>query len=269
MATAGFMLRIALVLAIPALGGCFEGLSASESNHDSPDDGLEEEPNPDLGGGGAKLQCEVPSDCVLAASTCCECPTFAAPEGEGYDAGCDAVDCKEPSGLCPAVEATCDEGQCTMICSPVLVDRSCAFGFERDAAGCLRSECVGTPPTGPECELDTECVQIPADCCGCATGGEDRAVPESDAGLAQDELGCPSNPSCPGIDVCDASQVPRCITGVCVLSDEPMNPSMEEPSILLCGTPELGTCADGFNCLLNADSAKKANDLGVGSCLPE
>ncbi len=265
------MLSFALALAIPLLGGCLAGTSVDEANR-NPDDGFGGgagggDMNPDPGEPSG--QCQVAEDCVLAASTCCECPSFAAPVGEGYDAGCDAVDCKEPSGLCPAVEATCDSGECVMICSPVEVNRTCAFGFERDAGGCLQNSCAATPPSGGECQVDNDCVQIPADCCGCDGGGADQAVPNDEAESILDGLACPDNPSCPDIDVCDVSQVPRCIAGLCALADEPMNPNLEEPSIQMCGTPELGMCPEGFRCLLNGDSAKKASDLGVGSCSPE
>ena len=264
-------LRLALLLggALVLGSGCFDGLASSETASDkgpnSGGGGEVPEPGDDDGFGGAQ-QCATASDCVLAASTCCECPSFAAPTGEGYDAGCDAVDCEAPTGVCPAVEATCDSGECVMICSPIQTDRTCSFGFVRDEAGCLVNECAGAETEVAECEIDDDCVQIPADCCGCANGGEDRAAPTSDSVGLVDGLDCPPDPACPGVDVCDATQVPRCITGACVLSDESVNPQPDPSSTQLCGTPQLEACPDESVCILNEVSAKEANNLGVGSC---
>ncbi len=260
-------LRLALFFgSVLALGGCF-GTSNEATADQGPNSGGggEEFPEPgdDFGG---NQQCESPSDCVLAASTCCECPSFAAPIGEGYDAGCDAVDCEAPTGVCPAVEATCESGECVMICSPITTDKTCTFGFVRDAAGCLTNECASPESDLGECEIDTDCVQIPADCCGCANGGEDRAAPATDATGLVDDLSCPPSPACPGVDVCDETQVPRCVTGACVLSDESMNPQPDPSSTQLCGTPQLEACPAGSVCTLNEVSAKEASNLGVGSC---
>lgn len=265
------ILAFALLGALFLGGGCLGGDSEATSDLGPNSGGGAGEPEaPDDDGSGAFAQCSQPSDCVLAASSCCECPTFAAPVGEGYDAGCDEVDCAEPTGLCPAVEATCDGGECVMICSPIQTDKSCAFGFVRDDAGCLINECaIPELSQGGHCELDSDCVQIPADCCGCASGGFDRAAPISEAGALLDALNCPPNPACPGVNVCDETQIPRCITGTCVLADESMNPSPDPASIQLCGTPQLGACPIGSNCILNDVSAKEASDLGVGSCHPE
>ena len=263
-------LRLALLLGgVMALtSGCFDSLRGSELA--SGDSGGGQAPEPgDEDGFAEGVQCEVPSDCVLAASTCCECPSFAAPIGEGYDAGCDAVDCEESNGVCPAVEATCDSGECVMICSPIQTDRTCSFGFVRDDAGCLTNACAAPESEITECESDTDCVQIPADCCGCENGGQDKAAAAADADGMVDDLNCPPNPACPGVDVCDATQVPRCITGACVLSDESVNPKPNPASTQLCGTPQLEACSDGSVCTLNEVSSKEANDLGVGSCSAE
>ncbi len=263
-------IRLAMLLggALALAAGCVGGANDEISGESGPGSGAGggSAPDPEDDGAGAFAQCTEPSDCVLAASTCCECPTFAAPVGEGYDAGCDAVDCVEPTGRCPAVEATCDAGACVMICSPIQTDKTCTFGFVRDDLGCLTNECA-TPDTDlGQCELDADCVQIPADCCGCSNGGSDRAAPASDAGALLGALECPPNPACPGIDVCDSSQIPRCITGSCVLADESLNPSPDPSSTQLCGTPQLESCPIGSVCLLNQVSAKEASDLGVGSC---
>ncbi|MCP4447709.1 MAG: hypothetical protein GY811_20585 [Myxococcales bacterium] len=269
------MLRLALILggALLLIGGCFGSESSELSLGGGSDDGGGRggfgPPQEGDYGLGEPQQCTQASDCVLAASTCCECPSFAARMGEGYDAGCDAIDCEAPTGLCPAVEATCDSGECIMICSPIQTDKTCAFGFIRDDAGCLTNECATPSMDLAECEIDTDCVQIPADCCGCAQGGEDRAALAEDAEALVDELACPPSSACPEIDVCDSSQIPRCITGSCVLADLSMNPQPDPSSIQLCGTPQLELCPSGSQCVLNQVSAKEASDLGVGSCSPE
>jgi len=264
----GHALAICCVLTLT--GGCFGGSSLESGAENAPDSG-------GAGGGGAPTgdpddgagfgeQCITASDCVLAASTCCECPSFAAPVGEGYDAGCDAVDCEAPSGLCPAVEATCDAGSCVMICSPIIADKTCTFGFARDEAGCLTNDCATPASEVAQCELDTDCVEIPADCCGCALGGKDQAASAAEANAILDGLACPTNPACPGVDTCDPSQVPRCITGSCVLSADIVDPQPNPSAAQLCGTPQLEVCPSGTLCVLNEESAKNASDLGVGSC---
>jgi hypothetical protein len=158
-----------------------------------------------------------------------------------------------------------------MICSPVITDKICSFGFQVDEAGCLTNECAGGPTSAvPECELDADCVQVPADCCGCGAGGLDKAVPLDQADDAADNLNCPVDPACPGIDVCNADESAQCIAGACTLA--PGTPDfMEDPpaeEVVLCGTPELPLCAEGFTCVLNAISANDATALGVGSCTP-
>jgi len=264
------MLRaFALALVIASLGAgtsacVFDSQSSETASADedpqSPPSGEE----PDRGG--VNAQCQVASDCELAASTCCECPSFAVPAGQGFDGGCEDVEC-EPSGLCPAVEASCSSGQCVMICSPIITNQICAFGFERDAAGCLQNVCASSGGgEAASCSEDSECVQIPADCCGCSRGGQDQAVPSGTEADELDSLNCPSDPACPEIDVCDADEVPRCIAGSCVLSAEPSSLSGDE---ILCGTPDLPACAAGSSCVLNDLSAKDANELGVGVCKPE
>lgn len=255
------------VLALAPLGGCFDGGNLSSEAVADPNNDPND-PDQGSGGGGGSNGCAVASDCVLAASTCCECPSFAVAAGAGYDAGCDEVNC-DASGICPAVEATCDQGQCQLVCSPLIADQICAFGFEVDEGGCLLNQCAGAPTSVvPECEIDADCVQVPADCCGCGLGGLDKAIP---AALAEEDealLNCPVDPACPGIDVCDLSESAQCIAGSCALVqgiDDGLPP--EEPADALCGTPELPACATGFSCVLNALSANDAAAMGVGSCV--
>lgn len=263
------LLLIGALALVAPLSACIGG-GGDELRSDSPNPN----PDPDLGGGGgmdgATSGCEIASDCVLAASTCCECPSFAVPAGQGYDAGCDEVDC-EASGLCPAVEASCDQGQCVMICSPLITDKTCSFGFEADVAGCLINECAGGPTSFvPECEISSDCVQVAADCCGCGLGGLDKAIPAELADDDADLLNCPVDPACPGIDVCNADESAQCVAGLCTLVTAPGSPTPpDEAPANLCGTPELPVCATGFSCVLNAVSANDASALGVGTCVAD
>ncbi len=258
-------LLLGIVLLAP-LGGCWDDSSELQTE-DNPnrDPGA---PEMDGAGLGDNIGCEVSSDCVLAASTCCGCPTFGVPAGQGYDAGCEEVNC-EPTGLCPAVEAICDAGQCLLVCSPLVADKVCTFGFVADEAGCLQNECAGAPmDANVECEQDADCVQVPADCCGCGQGGSDTAVPEALVDEQAALLGCPINPACPGLDVCNAEESAQCISGYCALApvvDDAFPPSAEGST--LCGTPDLPACATGFDCVLNDISANDAAQLGVGSCV--
>lgn len=270
------MLSRLLLLGVLALapvvlaGGCF-GEQPEQSSATGPNNTGMDPEDDDRGQGAGAVGCQLASDCALAASTCCECPSFAVPMGEGYDAGCEDVECGA-SGLCPAVEAVCDQGQCLMICSPIITDKICNFGFQRDAAGCLLNECAGAPSsTVSECEIDTDCVQVPADCCGCGLGGFDKAVPLSQADSEADFLNCPVDPACPGIDICNLEEVAQCMAGACTLAAAAgTDPSSEPPPIdevVLCGTPDLPTCAAGSTCILNDISANAATPLGVGSCV--
>lgn len=269
----GLLALASPALASPALaGGCTSDDSELAATDDPNKDsmGAPNEENPDGAGAGG---CQLASDCVLAASTCCECPSFAVPAGGGYDAGCEDVDCGA-SGLCSAVEAVCEQGQCLMICSPIVTDQVCAFGFEADEAGCLLNQCAASPRDQvPECEVDTDCVQIPADCCGCSRGGADTAVAlgqaESDVGF----LNCPVDPACPGINVCNLDEVAQCIAGSCTLAAvaggalDPQEPPADGD--LLCGTPDLPDCARGHSCVLNEVSANDAAALSVGTCVQD
>jgi hypothetical protein len=104
-------------------------------------------------------------------------------------------------------------------------------------------------------------VRIPADCCGCERGGEDRAAPATLADDLVESLMCPADPACPDVDVCDPSSVPRCLGGTCVLAGAPMDAETSE-----CGRPDLPPCPDGTVCVLNADA--EASSQGVGTCEP-
>jgi hypothetical protein len=204
-------------------------------------------------------ECASAADCVLAASTCCACPDFAMPD-MGWEDGCQDIECPMPAD-CPAIAADCVEGACTTVCAPVTCDLSCEGGFAADAAGCLVCACGAgeTPPAS--CVEDADCVEVPADCCGCAQGGEDTAVPAAYADAAVESLMCPTDPACPQIDVCDPSAAPRCVSGTCALV-----PGTSDGLDVGCGRPDLPTCPEGTVCVLNADS--DAQSQGVGTCQP-
>jgi hypothetical protein len=208
--------------------------------------------------------CEEAADCVLAASTCCECPTFAVATTDGYGDGCALVECPapDPSGACPALEAACEDQACAVRCAEVAATRTCAGGFARDALGCLLDACAEAPAA--RCEDDDDCVQVPADCCGCARGGADTAVLADAADAHADGLACTGDEVCPRVDVCDAGEVPTCVAGACALLGAP---SEDDEATAYCGTPDHPSCPEGSACVLNADDPVAAA-LGVGVCRP-
>ena len=244
---------LALVVAVVvALGGC--ELTAAEGALDPGDDDAGEVP-----------ECATAADCVLAATTCCGCGEYAMPD-IGLADSCDDVECPDPdpSLECPGLVAACVDGVCTAACEPAACDLVCPDGFAADAAGCLSCACGSGPPEPPECTVDTDCVEVPADCCGCARGGADTAVPVAEAGAFGESLRCPSDPgdaACPEVDVCDPALSARCEQGRCTLSD-----GTGEDLAPTCGHPDLPPCPEGTVCVLNADD--DASTQGLGSCQP-
>ena len=108
---------------------------------------------------------------------------------------------------------------------------------------------------------------MPADCCGCARGGADTAVPAAEADAYVMGLGCPANPGevpCPEVTTCAADVGPRCILGQCVLGDSSLGPPPLPPGA--CGRADLPACPAGQACVINQDPA--GNPLGVGVCTP-
>lgn len=241
----GVMRLVALCLLV---GAC--GWPASDVQSANDDDGNY-----------GPAECAAASDCVLASTTCCGCAEFAMPD-EGWSSGCEDIECPEPEGACPAVTAACIDGSCALACAPLECDLSCDGGFVRDSAGCLACECAGGDGPVAECSVDTDCVQVPADCCGCADGGADTAVPASEAESMMDSLMCPTDPACPDVDVCDPSLTARCLGGTCTLTGMAGTDAVPGE----CGTPELPPCPDGTVCVLNADD--EASSQGVGTCQP-
>jgi hypothetical protein len=217
------------------------------------------------GPGSIHNECLDDVDCVAVASTCCGCPAFAL--RTDLNSGCEAVMCpEEPAPSCPAVIPACRDHACTLVCAPIACDLQCADGFATDDAGCLRCECGAAPPqVDPQCKVDDDCVQVPADCCGCARGGADTAVPAAQVDQHREDLGCSGEVSCPGVDVCTPEVVPHCTSGHCVLEDVPTD---DGPGAIpgTCGRPDLPACPEGTGCVLNQDD--DATGAGLGSCEP-
>jgi antistasin family protein len=210
------------------------------------------------GSGSAKGLCFEDVDCVLAATKCCECPTFAVPRNDPAHAACDGVMCPDPQQTsCPNnVVAVCLVDHCELSCAKVACSNTCEFGYRKDANGCLSCDCA-TPAT--ECSLDTQCIETRADCCGCKRGGADTAVLASAQASYDGKLMCSATPSCPNVDTCKANQVPKCIQGACALVAAQLPPNA-------CGRTGLATCAATETCLVNADD--EATRQGVGICSP-
>ena len=204
--------------------------------------------------------CSVAADCVLAAPSCCACPSYALPIGSGFADACDGVECPSPPLGCAPLVARCDEGACVAACMPAACELSCPTGFAADASGCLACACAPTP--AGECAVDTDCERVPADCCGCERGGQDTAVPAVRAGEHLADLMCGGTESCPGVSTCDGAE-PRCQLGRCVLAAPITDPGGPPGA---CGRPDLPPCPPGEACVLN--ESDEAGPLGVGVCRP-
>ena len=224
------------------------------------------------GSGGAAPQCFTAADCVPASSTCCACASFAVPAQSGYDDGCGGITCPTAPD-CPVVQPDCQAGACQLVCSPVTATQVCDGGFARDEFGCLVNACAD--PSAAECQGDGDCAEVRADCCGCSAGGRDTSVPADQVDDYLASLDCPSDPACPGVDVCDPSQTPRCMAGQCVLASAGTTPPPSDAgpggdgsggSTIYCGTSDQPGCPPGTVCVLNHPEAKDATQLGVGSC---
>jgi hypothetical protein len=239
---------------------------ASEADSGGDDDAL---PDP-------SDSCTRDEDCLPAGASCCDCPTFALHVDSGWADACEDVAC-EPSMACPEVEAVCDQGVCALRCQVVECSQVCEGGFRGDELGCLTCEC-NDAPAAPDCAIDADCVRVPADCCGCARGGEDTAVPADEAPNYGEALECEDDPACPGVDVCEAGLVPACLAGTCELVaagvGEPppgMDAGTDDPGPTdgaECGTPDRPPCPEGQVCVLNDPEADDATDHRVGVCRP-
>ena len=209
---------------------------------------------------GASEQCTEDSGCVAAAAKCCDCPTYAAPKNDPAVNACAGVGCPV-GGVCPMnVAPSCNAAhQCVLACVEMTCANTCDDGFVVDVNGCLSCECAQVGAR--ECLADASCVEAPADCCGCAKGGADTSVPADQLGGYEAQLGCPSSPSCPGNNSCDATEAPACVQGACALV-----PALPADA---CGRTDLPTCAVGLACAINvAGGHNPSNDHRVGECVP-
>jgi hypothetical protein len=207
------------------------------------------------GGSDGARECSIDGDCVLAAATCCDCPTYAVGIAEPTHQACGGISC--PVSTCPNnVQAICDDtGACALACSPVACAVSCPLGYVLDVTGCL--ECACADVAAPACASDGDCVRTRADCCGCQHGGADTAVPAGNLADYDAGLGCSDDPVCPQTDSCAAGLAARCIEGACELA-----PALPAGA---CGRDDLMACPGTTRCTINSDA--DATLQGVGVCM--
>ncbi|HEY4056615.1 MAG TPA: hypothetical protein VGM39_08395 [Kofleriaceae bacterium] len=239
---------LALLVTLAACGGRANDGAAN-------DDGLD-----GSGSGGqdpAPLLCSNDSQCVLAASSCCACPEYAA-RADDPAADCDGVSCPAGPQCANNVKAACDPVDgCVLRCIEMQCDQTYNSGFAMDpATGCLACAAPAVIST-PECTGDSDCVETRQDCCGCANGGVDTAVATSDRASYDAALHCGASPSCPGVNACESGDAPRCVQGGCVLTSAYLPPNA-------CGRADLMDCPQGQTCILNRNPL--ATELGVGVC---
>ncbi len=242
------MLRVALAVLALMASGCIE--ASLEADAVGGDDGT------------SFAACALDTDCTLAGASCCDCPSFAVPATTGWADSCEDVECA-PGGSCTALVARCAQGTCVAGCAPVTCELACADGFAVGASGCQVCACASRSSV-PACQLDSDCAQVPADCCGCARGGADTAVPAGEVGAHVDGLMCPAWPSCPDVDTCAAGATPRCLVGRCALGAPGDEPTPPASPITACGRRDLPPCPAGQQCTLNSDET--ATRLGLGTC---
>lgn len=257
----GQLPRAAVALWLALLAALLAGCTAQSANEAAAPD-LD---SPPPGAPAPLFECAVDEDCEPAASACCECPSFALPAADGFGQTCADVGCDAPAA-CPAVQAACIDSACTLRCAAVICELTCDNGFAADSLGCLTCACATAPPQAAECQQDSDCAQVPADCCGCTRGGQDTAVPADQAQAHIDALDCPPDPACPDIDTCEESYLPRCVQGACALAPpaETDSPTPQEPQ--RCGTTALPPCPQDQVCVLNDPTADQATAAGVGVC---
>ncbi|MFT3698377.1 MAG: hypothetical protein QM831_34860 [Kofleriaceae bacterium] len=241
-----------LIAMILVLGGCqdsqFDGADSLGDDGNGSD-------NPTTGGGAR--ECNIASDCAAAAAKCCDCPSYAAPKSDPTVQACAGVMCP-PNDSCPAnVEVACNQGKCELACVAMACTNTCTNGYALDASGCLSCDCADV--TQGLCTADNECVEVNADCCGCAAGGADTSVSTQELTMYEQNLRdmCPQSPSCPGSNTCDTAAAPTCVQGTCHLID-PLPAAA-------CGRDDLPACPSGTVCTVN--SSNPATDHRVGVCL--
>lgn len=245
-----------------------------DATGDGAGDGLGDDGAPSSDG---DYLCSFAEECVVVSSTCCGCPDFAARGDSDYASACEDVECGE-LGDCPKVVPACIDSLCALVCEPIVASLVCENGFARDSLGCLLDVCRTDPPDPVvACEEDTDCIQVSADCCGCELGGADTAVNVDQVDAFVESLECRRDPACPGLDVCDAAQAPRCFAGSCVLAsddaggtddgaDDDGSGDGPPESQVLCGAPEFPPCPTGQVCVLNYQDGEDATRIGVGTC---
>lgn len=237
---------------------CLFVLAACPSSLDRAATASEDDGNDGAGNGAIPQSCFQDTDCATAAATCCECPAFAVSTSDPAHRACTGVTCPGQNQCPDNVRAACDQGQCVLACVEMVCPTSCAAGYTIDPTGCLSCECAAPELNG--CEMDADCVQTRADCCGCDQGGEDTAVLASEQPSYDAALGCMASPACPAINVCQPGAAPRCIQGRCELSTSDGLP----PNA--CGRADLPPCPSGQACTVN--TSDQANMQGVGVCAP-
>ena len=250
------MRSVVLSVALALCGfGTLAGCPLNSSAELAVDPGGDDDGGGGMGSGAPQAFCTTDTDCELASSSCCECPSFATNRSDPTNGACTGIVCPNPP-TCPAnVRAACNRelSQCEVACVEIACAADCPDGYAVDpATGCLSCECAAPAASG--CADDLDCVRTREDCCGCARGGTDTAVPSSALAAYEQMLACPINPQCPGLDTCDPAAAPRCIQGACLLTDAVVPASA-------C----TGACPSG-TCVLNRDS--DATTHGVGVCVP-
>lgn len=244
-------MRVALLVIAIVAAGCPGSLETDALSGD--DKGGEN----GAGTGGAPTECNVASDCVAAGPKCCDCPTHALPATSPTARACNEVNCPTKSCGSP-MEAACNDGRCELVCSPVVVNMSCPNGFVTDGNGCLIDMCAPAADPG-QCSVDTDCARVRDDCCGCAMGGKDTAIPAGQVPSHDASLGCSANPVCPGNNVCAMNLAARCVQGECALVSGALPANA-------CGRADLPACPSGERCTVNAND--QATMYGVGVCRP-
>ncbi len=149
----------------------------------------------------------------------------------------------------------CSGAECAVECG---ADDACPIGTECDRVVCVRAPCPSfcrTIDPTTACEVDSDCVSIPAGCCGCSMGGENIAV-NGDYADARRPTGCEGR-ACPAVYLC-ADERPACVANRCELV--PATPAGECTPEECGPSPRVATilCDDGstgglVGCSRNAD----------------
>jgi hypothetical protein len=253
------VMRWTALALLACLAGCPVSVGRENASGENPDDSTGSGDNTG-GGEGAPVECLRDIDCVGAGPKCCDCPTHALPASDPAAMACADVECA-PTECGSPMQAVCDSSRrCVLACSAVACDASvsCSSGYATDANGCLTCECRGSADVA-QCNVDSDCVRVRDDCCGCAAGGGDTAVPTGDAAAHDAALMCPAVPTCPGADACSPDLAARCVQGACELVDGTLPAGA-------CGRADLAPCDQGESCYVNADV--QATMYGVGVCQP-